>query len=144
MAPPSYEEAMSTNTSTSDSLDGLNSYCSTNNSSTYSNNSTNLSYSELGSILENLKAEVNAQSVELIYSCNNACLYLISNSGRVTTSSGPDTVRVFEITGKKCTICIVSFLLLCFLRAIPSISHIIVNYYSKLRLPTIESIVESR
>lgn len=100
MAPPSYEEAMSTNTSSvgSDYTDGLNSYSRTNSSSS---GASNLSYNELGTMLANLKTDTGGQSVELIHSCDGVSVYFISNSGRVTMSNGPDTARVFEVAGKR-------------------------------------------
>lgn len=92
IAPPSYEEAMSTSTSyhSQDSYDG----------NTNSTNNENLSYAELGAVLENLKTDTGAQSARLIYSCEDVTLYFISSAGTVSVSSGPDTARIFEIEGK--------------------------------------------
>lgn len=91
VAPPSYEEAMSTSISScsQDSYDG----------STNTSCASNLSYSELGHVLENLKSDIGAQSAQLIYSCDDVTLYFISSLGTVSVSSGPDTVRIFEIEG---------------------------------------------
>lgn len=91
IAPPSYEEAMSTSGSsvsytTQSSVDGT-------------VTSNEFSYSELGSVLENLKADMGGQSAQLIYNCDDTLLYFISSSGIVTVSSGPETVRIFEIEG---------------------------------------------
>ncbi|XP_065201536.1 protein spartin isoform X1 [Planococcus citri] len=89
IAPPSYEEAMSTSTSacSQDSYDG----------STNSSCASHLSYSELGCVLENLKSDTGAQSSQMIYSCDDVTLYFISSLGTVSVSSGPETVRIFEI-----------------------------------------------
>lgn len=62
--------------------------------------SHSLSYRELGNLLENVKGETQAQSAQLIYSCNDVTLYFISSSGNVSVSDNPDTVRIFEIEGK--------------------------------------------
>lgn len=86
VAPPSYEEAMSTNSSSASDQER---WTTTN----------SLSYNELGAVLENLKAETQSQSAQMIYSCENVTLYYISPSGAVSVSSGPDTVRIFEMEG---------------------------------------------
>ncbi len=57
-------------------------------------------YSELGAVLEKMEADTNCQSAKLVYSCENVTSYCISSSDIVTSSNGPDTVRIFEIEGK--------------------------------------------
>ncbi|KAK7595403.1 hypothetical protein V9T40_013228 [Parthenolecanium corni] len=86
VAPPSYEEAVSTTSSSSHQDDR---------DSTMS--SVNLSYNELGSLLENVKASTDAQSAQVIYSCEDVTLYFILSDGSVTTSNGLNTVRIFEV-----------------------------------------------
>lgn len=88
VAPPSYEEAVSTTSSSSHQDDR---------DSTMS--SVNLSYNELGSLLENVKASTDAQSAQVIYSCEDVTLYFILSDGSVTTSNGLNTVRIFEVEG---------------------------------------------
>lgn len=88
VAPPTYEEAVSTTSSNSNQDD-----CD----STLS--SLNLSHSELGALLENVKANTDAQSAQVIYSCEDVTMYFILSDGNVSTFSGSNTVRIFEVEG---------------------------------------------
>lgn len=97
-APPSYEEAVSSSLSSSSCTSD-----STNNTFDNPSNSNSLTYAELGNMLENLKININAQSVQNLFTCDNVIIYHISTDGSVTATMEPDVLRVFQLEGMFCS-----------------------------------------
>lgn len=79
--PPSYEEAMSS--------------CSS--SETSVNPSQIQTYRDLGIALQNLKIETAAQSAEVLFSCPSVKVYYISANGTVTGTLEPETLKIVEL-----------------------------------------------
>ncbi|XP_069696367.1 protein spartin [Periplaneta americana] len=83
VAPPTYEEAMSS-----------------------PNSGPLLTYHDLGVALQNLKVETGAQNAEIIYTQENVRMYFISPDGSVSAPSEPQVLQIAQLedesNGRKC------------------------------------------
>lgn len=84
--PPSYDEAMASCSSAS---------------STTSSNSAPRTYKELATALENLNVESQSlyNHTSIIYTHDNVRLYMISPTGQVLSTTGPETLTIAAIEG---------------------------------------------